>query len=324
MKPRQLNVCFATFPYGGTGGTASEVPTVRDWLLTTMLKARNDPRISAVDLGEYCDTPITMTRNRAVLEARQRGVDVLVMIDSDMAPDLYPENPPHVVPFWDAAFNFLYDHYDKGPVCVAAPYGGPPPHENVYIFRWRNQQSEHPDIDVRLAQYTREEGFDMIGIHEAAALPTGLSMFDMRIFELTEPKPNDFRERLQELLGPLDGLALTPEGIERLAAAIAEEKYTSEHSWFYYEWTNLFQAEKASTEDVTATRDLSLAGISKLGYNPIFCAWSSWAGHWKPKCVGKPQLLTADDVAEKMARAVTEGRQKDAKLMDVGQLRKRQ
>ena len=49
-----------------------------------------------------------------------------------------------------------------------------------------------------------------------------------------------------------------------------------------------------------------MAGLAKLGYNPVHCAWSSWAGHWKPKCVGKPMPLTARDVADKLTRAITE------------------
>jgi hypothetical protein len=107
----------------------------------------------------------------------------------------------------------------------------------------------------------------MAGIQEAAALPTGLFAADVRLFGLTEPKK----------LG--------------------------DPSWFEYEYTDATKSEKGSTEDVFATRNLSLNGILKLGYNPMFCAWSSWAGHWKPKCVGKPNLLTADMVAENFRQA---------------------
>ena len=37
----------------------------------------------------------------------------------------------------------------------------------------------------------------------------------------------------------------------------------------------------------------------------MYCNWSSWAGHWKRKCVCKPQLTPADAVGQKMRRAVT-------------------
>jgi hypothetical protein len=76
-----------------------------------------------------------------------------------------------------------------------------------------------------------------------------------------------------------------------------------QQGWFYYEWTDGYAQQKGSTEDVTATRDASLLGIAALGYNPIHCAWSSWAGHWKPKCCSKPVLLTADCVSKRFVTA---------------------
>lgn len=280
MQPRKVDVMFATFSYGGNGGISSQVPDVGRWLLETSHKAKADERVDRIGFIEIADTPITFSRNRAVLQARARKADFLVMLDSDMMPDMYL-GASDVEPFWDVAFDFAYRHYDRGPVAVAAPYCGPPPHENVYVFRWANMQSDHPnDMDVQLQQYTRNEAFHMAGIQPVAALPTGLILFDLRIFDLTEPKkPGD-------------------------------------NPWFYYE-TDLYQSQKRSTEDVTATRDMSLAGVVALGYNPIFCAWSSWAGHWKPKCVGKPNLITPDIVAPTLARAATGRLPSDRKLMEV-------
>src|SRR6185369_145762 len=59
-----------------------------------------------------------------------------------------------------------------------------------------------------------------------------------------------------------------------------------------------------STEDVTNTRDISLAGCVKLGYNPVHCAWDSWIGHHKPWNVGKPQRFMAAQVGNALRRAV--------------------
>lgn len=270
MIPRKLNILVACFSYGGNGGIASEHPDVRNWLLQTIPKMKADPRIHRVSLVDISDTPITMTRNRSVVVARQSEADVLLMVDSDMRPDLLVGRDPYAVPFWDTAFSHLYRHWDRGPSVIAAPYCGPPPCENVYVFRWANQASmpaAAEEADMQLVQVTRAEAYEQCGIQEAAALPTGLCAFDVRAFELTEPKkPGD-------------------------------------PSWFEYEYTDLYRSEKGSTEDVYATRNLSLAGILQLGYNPLFCAWSSWAGHWKPKCVGRPNLLTADAVAENFRRA---------------------
>jgi hypothetical protein len=45
---------------------------------------------------------------------------------------------------------------------------------------------------------------------------------------------------------------------------------------------------------------LSLAGAQKLGYNPVYANWDAWAGHWKPKCVGKPQYVAAKNISQKL------------------------
>jgi hypothetical protein len=122
-------------------------------------------------------------------------------------------------------------------------------------------QSENGNPDFQLEMYDRHTAYKMAGIQECAALPTGLIMYDMRAFELTEPRS------------------------------------VNDKPWFYYEWNNHYCSEKASTEDVTQTRDLSMAGVQKLGYNPLYCNWDAWAGHWKPKCVGKPQIIDASGVS---------------------------
>ena len=259
MQQRKLNVGLVTFSYGGNGGISSEVPDIREWMVPLVAEASRDPRIDNIRIWNLADTPITMTRNRAVLQAREFGLDVLVMIDSDMKPDI--DGPKK---FFPSSFDFLYDHYDKGPVIIGAPYCGPPPVECVYVFEWRDLQTGHPNPDFQLKMYERTQAVKMAGIQPCAALPTGLIMYDMRAFELTEPKDE------------------------------------GDKPWFYYEWSSKHQAEKASTEDVTMTRDLSLVGTQKLGYNPVYCNWDSWAGHWKPKCVGKPQFIEAKNIAQKL------------------------
>lgn len=260
---QKFNVGIVTFSYGGNGGISSEVPDIREWMVPLVAAAAKDPRIDNIRIWNLADTPITMTRNRAVLQAREHGVDVLVMVDSDMKPDLYAGNPD-ARPFFTSSFDFLVNHYAKGPVVIGAPYCGPPPVECVYVFRWNNMASENPNPDFQLEMYDRHTAVKLAGIQECAALPTGLIMYDMRAFDLTEPKKE------------------------------------GDKPWFYYEWKSIHQAEKASTEDVTMTRDLSLVGTERLGYNPVFCNWDAWAGHWKPKCVGKPQVIAADGVSKKL------------------------
>jgi hypothetical protein len=199
------------------------------------------------------------------------------MIDSDMKPDL---GGPDAKPFFASSFDFLVNHYHKGPVIIGAPYCGPPPAECVYVFRWQNQQSHNPNPDFQLEMYDRHTAVKLAGIQECAALPTGLIMYDMRVFELTEPKAE------------------------------------GDKPWFYYEYPDLYQSQKASTEDVTMTRDASLVGTQKLGYNPVFCNWDAWAGHWKPKCVGKPVFIEAKGVSDKMKSCWSAGVDNSVKLID--------
>jgi hypothetical protein len=260
---QRFNVGICTFSYGGNGGIASEHPDVREWMIPTVLEANKDERIGGIRIWNLADTPITMTRNRAVLMARDYGVDVLVMVDSDMKPDILGGQPGSQ-PFFKSSFDFLVNHYAKGPVCIGAPYCGPPPMENVYVFRWNNWASENPNPDFQLEMYDRHTAVKLAGIQECAALPTGVIMYDMRCFSLTEPKTEN------------------------------------DKPWFYYEWKDKYHADKASTEDVTQTRDLSLVGTQRLGYNPVFCNWDAWAGHWKPKCVSKPQVISASGISEKL------------------------
>jgi hypothetical protein len=271
-------VGFCTFSYGGNGGISSEVPDIREWMTPLVTQIAKDERIQDIRIWNLSDTPITMTRNRAVLMAREYGVDVLVMVDSDMKPDMCA---PEGKPFFQSSFDFLVNHYAKGPVVIGAPYCGPPPTENVYVFRWQNQQSESANPDFQLEMYDRHTAAKMSGIQECAALPTGLIMYDMRAFDLTEPKTADDRP------------------------------------WFYYEWSDMYAAHKASTEDVTMTRDLSLVGTQRLGYNPVFCNWDAWAGHWKPKCVGKPVFIAAKDVGAKMKQNWEANYDPGVKLMEL-------
>lgn len=279
MVPRKLSVAIARYPYGGTGGTNVEVPDIGDWLVKAVLWLKSDERVGEIFHERFSDTPITMTRNRSVVWARQCKADVLLMLDSDMYPDLALGQDRSAKPFLESSFDFIYRNYDKGPHVVAAPYCGPPPFENSYIFVWRNFESNEPgECSLKLDQYKREESAIRSGIEECAALPTGCIMWDMRAFDLIDP-------------------------IER--------------GWFYYEWDGPYAAAKASTEDVTATRDISLAGYRQLGYNPIHVNWDAWAGHWKPKCVGKPALLTVDILSENVRKALDRGMMPGEKLVTV-------
>jgi hypothetical protein len=68
--------------------------------------------------------------------------------------------------------------------------------------------------------------------------------------------------------------------------------------WFYYEWKDETQSQKASTEDVTFTRDMNMQHM------PVYCNWDAWAGHWKRYRVDKPVPIYSEGIAQKYREAV--------------------
>jgi len=261
MQP--VSVMIARFPFG-----RCDEPDVTDWLVDTVVRMKGDGRISKILHTRIIDTPITMCRNRVLAEAVEKKVDFLLQVDNDMKPDAYLASNPNRLcidttaqRFWDVAFETCLRHRqeDKSPAIVGAPYCGPPPIENVYVFRWATHETDGPQDaadNIKLAAYEREETVHLEGVQEVAALPTGLILLDVEALKLIDPP------------------------------------YTS------YQWTDQHERGKASTEDVVLTRDLSLAGAT------CYCTWSSWAGHWKRKCVGRPMPLVASAVAKKFQDAV--------------------
>jgi hypothetical protein len=189
MSLPKRSLMIATFNYGNVAcqGTI-------DYLIDVCFEARNHPVFEnrVYRLPNINTTPVDMARNRAVYNAIGHGVDYLLMIDSDTVPDLYvdADGSPH--PDEPNARRFLTSSIEwmlarPEPTVVAAPYCGPPPHENVYVFRWANKQSDCPGPQFGVAQYSREEAIGMSGIQEAAALPTGCMLIDMRIFKNWKP-----------------------------------------------------------------------------------------------------------------------------------------
>jgi hypothetical protein len=207
----------------------------------------------------------------------------LVMIDSDMEPDLYADQGGDR--FFDVAWKFMmerrtqeeayretegdslrakYENWEElldeslfsvfPPATIAAPYCGPPPSELCYVFQWANKAEEMPPF--KLSMIPRDSAAVRAGIQEVAALPTGLILYDARTFRKL-PLP-----------------------------------------WYDYEWVDDEQTLKDTTEDVFQTRNASVLGM------PQFCAWDCWAGHNKLKTVGKPVLLPPEIVSGKLAEAM--------------------
>lgn len=238
----------------------NEHPEVADWLRDMERRCAFDPR---VELSSWfrADTPITMTRNLAIKVALQHDIDIVIMIDDDMNFDyLRPERT-----WWEVAFDFMISRWDKAPTIIGAPYCGAPPFEVPMVFRWENIQSDHPNPDYRLEKYSRFEAAKATGVECVAALPTGQIAIDMRIFK---------------------GFPLADGRMVKL-----------QPPYFYYEWKNLEQTEKASTEDVVFTRNASLL-YAQYGLETCFVTWDNWAAHYKVKAVGKPTFPTGSNIAQ--------------------------
>lgn len=264
----QYRVMVARFP-----GNNSEHPASSEYAANLRLRLRDDPRVESADSWYLADTPITMTRNRCVQDAIKAGIDILVMIDSDMAPDIIGHAEKA---FWPDAFDFIRSRWNHCPTIVGAPYVGPRPSENIYVFRWRTKLSDSLDPHFSLEQYTREEAAIRSGVEEVAALPTGLVAIDMRLFT----------------------------GFKHL---VTGETVKMKSPYFYYEWKDETQSDKASTEDVTFTRDANLlfraAGIGHVCY----CNWDSWAIHMKLTPCMRPKVISSESVSEQLRNVVLQG-----------------
>lgn len=302
----RLKVGVYFYGYTGNSGGSAVNTDIMDWWEQTLIKAKSDPRVADIYKCVISDTPITMTRNYSVVHAREEGAHVLVMIDSDQNPQLHAKEPWYK-PFWDVAFNEIYNHYGKGPLVICAPYvGSPAAGENVFAFQWGNQGIRGDETQISLDQFTRADAAKLRGLHEIAAGPTGLVMYDMRAFELIEPSTLRRGEVIDRLIrgemSRTEALAALNEG------------------WFRYEWSDQRAFNKASTEDVQNLRDISMAGFVKYGYNPLRCAFDSWIGHWKPWCCGKPASWDVDQISATFTRVIEENRRRDYAVVEASQI----
>lgn len=297
MKHSTVDVLVAVLTYGGNGGVATCLPTHATWLSKITRAMSHDPRIGKISIRQYGDIPLSMERNRIVKDAKAEGFDVILMLDSDNVPDLYYGRDPEAKPFWSTSFDFLYDRLVKGiPTVVCAPYCGPPPdpvrggEENVYVFYFSTNE-QGAEIRPAIVPYSRDHAATMRGIKPIAAGPTGVILYSTSAFDLMPVRQQNNREILEEYR----------QG--KLSLDRAEELINLE-SWFFYEYTDPEQTRKASTEDVTNTREIQLAGLVKHKQPIVFCNWDAWAGHYKPKLVGRPTVIPVEAISQVFREAV--------------------
>jgi hypothetical protein len=187
MQPAKVNVLIAQFAYGGNGGVPMTLPSHVSWFAKVYAEMKADERIGQIALHTLSDTPITMTRNRAVQTAVVGDYDMILMIDSDNQPDCELKTDPSAKPFWQTSFDFAYERLMRGvPTVVCAPYCGPPPHENVYVFQWEMHENS-PLSSFSLEPFSRQVASTMTGIRAVAAGPTGVTLYTTNAFELMKP-----------------------------------------------------------------------------------------------------------------------------------------
>ena len=287
-----FRVRIARFP-----GGQSEHPAAAQWVIETSRRIADDDLVDDLSHWWISDTPIPMLRNLCVQESLSDGIDYLLMIDRDMAPDLPYEGS---LPFWTSSWAWMMDRREREmatrtkllaksdriderkaaaaalaaypPATIAAPYCGPPAHCFVYVWEWagaglgreaaasadtEGHWETTPDAPGRVS-WVRADGrarMEMVprqaapsrqGIQSAAALPTGLILYDLRVFKRLPPP------------------------------------------WFSYEYTDEYQSVKASPEDVHQTRRAGLLGMPQL------CNWDAWAGHVKLGTIERPGTAGGD------------------------------
>lgn len=177
--------------------------------------------------------------------------------------------------------------------------------ENVYVFYFEGMETPEesgPRPAIQLTAYTREHASMMRGIEPIGAGPTGAIMYSMDSFDLFPPITP--KEKVLEMYK--DGELTSERAIQLL----------NRQGWFFYE-TNHDRTRKESTEDVTNTREIQLAGLVKYGQPIVFCNWDAWAGHWKPKCVGKPRSVYIESVSEMFQETVRSNIRVDSTAADV-------
>ena len=201
---KKFVIMLCQFP----GGMVSH-PDPTAYIAAIRCDLQNDPRVTGVIPFTVGDTPITRSRNLAIKKALEYGADYVLMIDSDVSPD---QDRDGAKPFWKTAWRFMMDRRTAeitagdhevaltrknnpaiwtityAPATIAAPYCGPPPHEIPYIGVWRNMEGSATNPSFSLQMMSREEAGLRTGIEEVAALPTGLILYDIRLFKEL-PKP---------------------------------------------------------------------------------------------------------------------------------------
>lgn len=215
--PERIKVGIFRFPFD-----MKEMSSTVDWIIRACHYLNGHERVEVVASEAIADTPVDMSRNRALKRAKELGLHFALFIDADMWPDYeWLHNncteTESIKQFLPHALEFALAH--DGPCVIGAPYCCSPPEERVLVMKWAVKETDNPSMVAQIASYTRDEVIPKTGFESVAALATGLLLVDMRALDVL-PEP-----------------------------------------YFSYQFKDDARTEKASTEDVVFTRDLHCLGV---------------------------------------------------------------
>lgn len=259
----KFRIVIAQFPYGHILDDRMAA-----WVYKLIPKLEADKRIDAYAVWSKADTPITMQRNLCLKEAKEWGADLVLFLDNDNIPD-YHSGEEDQKPFWDLAFEFWIKHNTEGcvdPISREKSYGpciiAAPycgPPPNECVYVF-----DWHNFSGRTSE--PDFALEMVPRHEAA-----------------------LRRDVCRAAALCTGVMLIDmRAIDKLP-----------HPHTYYEWKDKTQSQKASTEDVTFTRDLADMGI------PLWATWNSWAGHIKQVVVPRARNLSPTLIPKHLANGAS-------------------
>jgi hypothetical protein len=210
------------------------------------------PRVNNVLHITPTGYPTSLVRNNILVTAKKAGAHFVVMIDDDMVPDCHsPQRATHYesVKVMADQKNFLPSALD-----FALDHNGPCVIGAPYCAAPPHERvlvSRFRERESETPSATIGTAYLESYTREEAAERTG--------FEMVSALPTGLMLIDMRVLG-----VLSP-------------------PWFTYEYKSELQNELASTEDTVFSRNLMFLDV------PQYVAWSSWAGHWKGKVVGRPR-----------------------------------
>lgn len=137
-------------------------------------KLSTHPLIAKVSQAVLRSSRIAMNRNLLVKSAIEDGVDFLLMIDPDMAPDMYVDHCSGALSFIESSLQHLVENPFG---IIGAPAVGEPPDMKVNVF------VNGPDgVGRRMTHAELLERVQDPRIEDVVAMGTGLMLIHMPIF----------------------------------------------------------------------------------------------------------------------------------------------